>query len=574
MKSIVGNVVNGVCQEKWKIVSYKKEEELYLIELEKSGDARRYIVDIKAGKVFETITRDDGQVTFEGTTHTMEKEVKEIQALEQKYTGFQLRDRICEILKCPQDGWTIVDQVDNLCLIHYNDDANMDLVGHLRGTLVDIDAGVKVAESSGYTPNVKVVQLAGHQNGDVAIHDGNKQHYFESGVHETGVPKMAIKPIYEGTVLRVILYKGCVYKLTHRRIRPMKSRWGNSEFFPTIYTKGGGPKDVELFDMSKNYSPYCYAFMVVDPKLLVASKQIVKSPYVVFLSHHQMYPVGESCPFPQDETETNINAKFTVLDGFGQMVDRPCVIVPPTFSLEQANHHLAYGYYKNMKSQDIRTEFGEAVMMFQYDKHGNVTDMVKVNGLSYDYRVTLRGNDPHAYHQFFSLVDYSYTSLAYYPNLVTFCEKFIIYEDYSKESLALVVNDGVMKLRTTTLTEEQKKDRNYLLRMIWLNYVVALPVGLQVNALDYYDQLIEERSKVISWLQSKIHNTEEKLSPRATSLIKSAHQRAFNDINAGKYKKEEYDLAVKNAIEYYINNEHGTSLYSLIKSMKNKNNDI
>jgi hypothetical protein len=132
-----------------------------------------------------------------------------------------------------------------------------------------------------------------------------------------------------------------------------------------------------------------------------------------------------------------------------------------------------------------------------------------------------------------------------------------------------------MKLRTTTLTEEQKKDRNFLLRMIWLNYVVALPVGLQVNALDYYDQLIEERSKVISWLQSKIHNTqEEKLSPRATSLIKSAHQRAFNDINAGKYKKEEYDLAVKNAIEYYINNEHGTSLYSLIKSMKNKNNDI
>jgi hypothetical protein len=92
--------------------------------------------------------------------------------------------------------------------------------------------------------------------------------------------------------------------------------------------------------------------------------------------------------------------------------------------------------------------------------------------------------------------------------------------------------------------------------------------------LEYYDQFLEERSKVTTWLQSKIHNQEEKLSPRAISLIKSAHQRAFNDINAGKYKKEEYDLAVKNAIYYYINQEHGTSLYSLIKSMKNKNNDI
>lgn len=578
MKSVVGNVLNGVVgNEKWKIVSYKKEEGLYLIELEKSGDARRYIVDVEKSKVFETKTRDDGTISFEGTIHTLGDEVTHIVSLEQKYTGFALRDRICDILKCPQEGWTIEDQVENLCLIHYNDDADMNLVGHLRGVLVDIDAGVKVAESSGYTPNVKVVQLAPTKNGDVLIDDGNKNHCFESDVHDSGVPKMAIKPIYEGTVLRVILYKGCVYKLTHRKIRPMKSRWGNSAFFPTIYAQGGGPKDVELFDMSKNYSPYCYAFMVVDPKLLIASKQIVKSPYVVFLSHHQMYSIGDACPFPQDETETQINAKFTVMDGFGQIVDRPCVIVPPTFTLEQANYHLAYGYYKNMNKngnlRDIRTEFGEAVMMFQYDERGNVTDMVKVNGLSYDYRVTLRGNDPSAYHQFYSLIDHSYTSLAYYPNLVKFCEKFIIYENYSKDSLSLVVKDGIMRLKTATLTDEQKKDRDYLVRIIWLNYVVSLPVGLQVDALNYYDQFMEDRKKVTTWLQSKIHEhiheQDANLSKRGISIIKSAHQRAFNDINAQKYKENEYDLAVKNAIEYYINNEHGTSLFSLVKFMKN-----
>lgn len=569
MKTVVGNVINTITQVKWKIISYKNE--LYLVELEE-GDARRFIVNVVSNKVFSTRTRDDtgvnGAISFEGTNHTLDEEVMEIKALEQKYTGFALRDRICDILLCPQEGWNVVDQVENLCLIHYNDDADMDLVGHLRGTLVDIEAGVKVAESSGYTPNVKVAQLAPNVDGSIDINYDNKHNTFESGVHESGVPKMAIKPIYEGTVLRVILYKGNVYKLTHRKIRPMKSRWGNSDFFPTIFTKGGGPKDVELFDMSKNYSPWCYVFMVVDPKLLVASKQIVKSPYVVFLSHHHMY---KDNVFPIEETETQLNAKFVVTDGLGQIVDRAAIIVPPVFTLEQANYHLAFGYYKNFGSQDIRTEFGEAVMLFKYDENGNVINMVKVNGLSYDYRVSIRGNDPNAYHQFFSLISHSYKSLSYYPDWVAFNEKFIIYENYDKESLKLVCQDGVMKLKLGTMSEEQKKDRSYLLRMIWLNYVVALPVGLQVDALEYYDQLIEERSKLVTWLQSKI-TSNEKLSPRALNIIASANQRAKSFMRTQKYKSEEFDAlynqSVKDSVRYFIDNEYGISLYSLIKSMK------
>jgi hypothetical protein len=348
----------------------------------------------------------------------------------------------------------------------------------------------------------------------------------------------------------------------------MKSRWGNSDFFPTIFTKGGGPKDVELFDMSKNYSPWCYVFMVVDPKLLVASKQIVKSPYVVFLSHHNMY---HNTPYPIEETETQLNAKFVVTDGLGQIVDRAAIIVPPVFTLEQANYHLAFGYYKNFGSQDIRTEFGEAVMLFKYDENGNTTDMVKVNGLSYDYRVSLRGNDPNAYHQFFTLISHSYKSLSYYPDWVAFTEKFIVYENYDKESLKLVCQDGVMKLKLGTMSEEQKKDRSYLLRMIWLNYVVALPVGLQVDALEYYDQLIEERTKLVTWLQSKIH-VNEKLSPRATNIIASANQRAKSFMRTKQCKPEEYDTtfnqSVKDSVRYFIDNEYGISLYSLIKSMK------
>lgn len=555
IKSTINTIINGNDKNlKWKIISYinDDEQQLYLIEL--LEDYQRFIIDIKNNKIYETKTKDIGTVCFDGTNHTLEKEIITIIPIIKQYTGFDLRDRICEILNCPYDGWSIVDELENLYLIHYNDDADMNLVGHLRGVLIDINAGIKIAESSGYTPNVKVKQLIADNNGDVNIYDENNQlHSFPS--HST-----AIKPIYEGTVVRIILYNGNVYKLTHRKIRTMKSHWGKSEYFPVLYNKGSGPKDIELFDMSKNYSPWCYVFMVVDPKLLIASKQMVNSPYVVFLSHHQMYTTDEFCPYPIEQTETIMNAKFVVSVDKTKIIDSPCIIVPPIFTLQQANYHLAYGYYSERKTNDLRTLYGEAVMLFNYDQSNNVTDVVKVNGLSYDYRVTLRGNDPNAYHQFFNLVHYSYKSLEYYPDWVHFNQKFVIYENYTKDNLQLLAQDNVIAgLRTTMITEEQKKDKDFLLKMIWLNYVVSLPISLQMEALEYYDQFIADRIKVIHWLQSNLdYDVNTKLSTRAKNIINQAKKTVMKNLTAN-------DIIYK-----IIHNESGISLYSLIKNMKVK----
>lgn len=537
----------------WKFIS--QTDTLSLIEI---STGQRYIVDTENKKIHSTRAREDGTITFEGTVHTFGEEVTILEYIP-KYVGVQLTHRIMDILHLNSaNGWYIIDQVENLCLIHYTDDADMKLLGHLRGTLVDVDAGLKVAESFGYTPNVKVhEQIVPTPHNDVEIYD-------EHGMlHTFTKDKMVLKRAYEGTGLRIIYYNGEVFKLTHTKIRPMKSRWGNSGFFTNLYKLNGGPSDGELFDLSKRYSPWCYSFMVVDPSLLMVTKQHVKHGYVVFLNISQMWNIDD-CSFNKEEVEIVPSAKFNATAELGAIVEEPCIIIPSNLNLKDANNHLANGYYAPIMTTDVRTKLGESVMIYQMDDNGKVLDIMKVSSLSYDYRLTLRGNDSFPYHRFFKLAEDSYQTLQYFPNYKKFVEKYVIYDNYNKEFLIEAKKQvGVLSMQTGEMTYEQKKNRECLLHTIWLNYIAALPVSMQDDAFDYLDRINKDRASLITWLEHKVVNDydEKVLSNRANQIITIARQ----NLEVAKKNGKENDNTVHN----FIHNERWDSLYSLLKEMKN-----
>jgi hypothetical protein len=557
-KSLINEIIN-INNFEWKIIS--KNENLYLIELLQGST--RFIVNLDDKSLHATKARDSG-ISFDGTGYIMgEKiDVKNLKPFVPAYSGQNLIERIMKILNLNTNiGWKIIDSVENLYLIHYNDDADMNLLGHLRGVLVDVVAGLVIASSYGYTPTVKCDCLRKNQDNNISLYDD------DGNYHEFAQNNTFIKKVYEGVVLRVIYYKGEVFRLTHKKIRPMKSRWGNTNFFPVMYNQGGGPQDFELFDLTKEYSPMCYVFLVVDPKLLIGTRQIVNNPYVIFLSTNTMYDIQHS-PYPLEELEINFTPTILLTEETNNAIeDGKKIIVQKNLSLKEANKHLTSGYYNPVNVVDYRLSTGEAIIMFKYNELGNIIDVVKVHCYAFDWRVKLRANDPNPYHRFFDLLNYSYKTLIHYPNLIEFNKNFILLADYSIENLTNLINkDGIINyLAVNTLTDYQKNDRFYILKIIWLNYVLSLSATYQLQALSYYDKLVNDRESVILWIQRIEENPEDiKLSHRTLNIIQSARETSNN------YKRinNVNQTNVKDIIRNFIYKEHGSSLYSLIKLMK------
>ena len=449
----IQNKINKIINDNsvnWKFISHTPDD-LYLIEL---SDKKRIIVDLKNKTLHNTKTKDDG-IMFDGTGYTITDLVtsKSLKTKPVKYLGEQLIQRIMEILKLSSSiGWSVIDYVDNLYLIHYDDNANMAVVGHLRGILVDIEAGIIVASSYGFTPSVKV-DLLKDDNGKIDLTDSY------GIVHNFNTDELVIKRVFEGVVLRVILYDGQVYRLTHKKIRPLKSRWGTSPYFTVMYKQAGGPVDTDLFDMSKKYSPWCFVFLVVHPKLLIATKQNVISPYIVLLSINEMYNVNNS-PYKLEDVDIELHYKFKITKEITGTVNKQIIHQPQQLTVNEANYHLTYGYYNENVVNDARLLPGEAVILYKVDIDGNVKDIVKVNSVAYDYRFNLRGNNSNAYHRFFELINYSYKPISDSDDFRDFANRFIILENYTENQLhdLIKTNSYILSLNSSTLSTENKKN--------------------------------------------------------------------------------------------------------------------
>lgn len=258
------------------------------------------------------------------------------------YKGDGITKRVCEILQLPSvSGWSVVDYDESagLAMVHYNPDSDMDTLGHVRGIVVDTNNGHIVTSSFGYTPTILCDEIV-NQDGSYVMKDSTgKTHTFDA-------TDSVMKRVFEGVVIRIMWYNGKCYRMTHKKLNASKSRWGSAKTFVAMFEEANGPKAEELFDTSKLYSSTCYDFIVVDPSLLIGTRQVVNKPYIVLLTKREV-----NCP--SDSSEGIYSGKMS--DEVGTVVNDSFIHCPKELTLEEANCHLQYGFYPHSDVEDRKS---------------------------------------------------------------------------------------------------------------------------------------------------------------------------------------------------------------------------
>jgi len=487
-------------------------------------------------------------------------------AFTNSYKGDEISSRCAEILGLDSvSGWTVVDTEDDLALVHYTDDADKSLYGHIRGILIDLEVGAIIADSFGYTP-IAVESELKVADDVITLTD------TESNTHSFSLSDAIIKPVFEGVVIRVLWRKGKMYRITHKKINPARSRWGSSKSFITMYDEAEGPTAEQLFDTTKPYSNTTYDLLVADQSLSVATRQDIRKPYIVCLAQRTM-----DIKRPDEEVAPGVPT-FPTSPTIGGSVTKSLIHDPKPFTISQANHHLKFGYYNEFTVDDPRQLTGEAVIIYKMTD-GVISDIVKVHSSSYEWRSNLRGNNPNINNQFYSLLNSVYGNIDSDSAWKTFSSKFIPLPLYDEQSIKDLYEQthAILTIPSGEVSRDDYKSRDSRIHLLWMNYVLCLPPHLQADGLNVLSQFKQDRNDVIDWLQSlEASNTNiesSDLHVRVKGLICSARRLAKDRIAKGnnysaKGSYMKFPLLIKSTLRNLINKENGPSLYGLVREMK------
>lgn len=530
---------------------------------------------------------------------------------------------IASILHIPvSDAWDIYsDQPDkHLYLVHYNQDANMARFGELRGIVVDIVARTKVCQSFGYTPVATSSQLVPSTDGNYHLIDTNQQE------HILTPNQVAIKLGFEGTVIRVFKHAGTVYHSTHRKLKPTNSKWGDSIPFLEMYEKLNGPADDKLFNPQSAYSPYCHIFLMVHPSVLVATKQNVGSGYLVYLGARQMWTTDyATCPYKQTratgepfvtpeefDADPRPNAGYIdpnlyephLVQELPAQITQPVTFHPFDLDLTAANKHLRYGFYDPFDDAtlDPRLGTGEFIMLYINPSGNRYTvaadgvprtetagasslipenlQLLKVQSKAYQWRSDMRGNNPNLRNRLFQLLNGSYIRTETPEGYNDYVSRFPLLTPYSPESVVELVREQPLIVWPQEEGEVPLTNPNERYANIWRGFLMSVPLNRQVVVAELYPQVLTERDQVVTWLQeldeaddlNNVYLSGPQFD-RAKGLIRAARSRAQLRTDKGENLTRSGEVLSletlsQGTIRKFIYNEEGSSLYNLVRAMR------
>ena len=517
-------------------------------------------------------------------SNTLEQAIKVAQA--KQMDDSTLKAKIARILGIENSAaWSIIDSdpENRLYLVHYGETADLNKYGQIRGIVVDEQAGAVIGRSFGYTPTAQTDQLVVAADGRFHIHDVDGiEHVIDANL-------APIKMGFEGTVIRVFKHNNKVYHSTHRRLDTSRSRWGNSIPFEQMYYDLGGPLDEELFDAKSAYSPYCHIFLVVHPDVLNVSKTPIGGGYIVYLGPKEMWSIDpQLCPYKQTteeglpigenwENDSRPNAgwidntlytpKTTTIYPSGT---QPTLYSPLNLTLNQANQYLHFGQYTPFDDSTIdpRLRLGEFVVLYKLNEQGEISGLLRVQSLSYSWRLDKRNNDPNLKHRLYQLLNASYTPDNYFnswPMLTPHNVNYII--SLVKQAPILIWPGG--SAPQTWITNKNERFYN-----IWMCFILVVPPHKQYEVALMYPELLQDRNALVNWLlaldsSNDLSSLEHEGARRAREIILTARQLAQQQTNKGPQNQSlsVHQLTQQN-IRGFISKEYGDSLYRLVRLMK------
>jgi hypothetical protein len=532
------------------------------------------------------------------------KKISSIPNQHMSNTSVNIKNLIGNILgldEVTHDSWDILSSLPDvgLYLVHYKPDADLSRFGNLRGTVVDINARCIVCQSFGYTPTAVADQIVPDENGIVTIRD-------TSGLeHVMNVKNTGFKCGFEGTIIRIFLHDGKVYRATHRRINPINSRWGDSITFNAMYDQLNGPADQVMFDLTAGrYSPYVHIFLMVHPDILACSKQEIGTGYMVYLGVKQTYSTEpEESPYRQEGNADDVTDDLRPFSGpidpairlpnvvtvIPTTIDKPFLLDLFDLTIDQANDQLHFGFYEpfditdSVGEQDFdpRLGCGEFVMAYRYDEIGHLIGLLRITSPAYQWRSDVHDHNPNLLHRLYQLLNASYIRADTPSGLQDFKAKFPIIFPFQPDSVAEKIRANPITIwRQPPVDSSAISSKDERLYNVWVCLMMAVPLHRQKDVALLYGQIISDRGNLIEWLRSLYSSerylaNEPKFMTRAIDMVslamKFAQQKTNSGQNRDKYGKLlSIDMMVADNLRNLVSKEKGDSLYRLVKAMKDE----
>jgi hypothetical protein len=527
-------------------------------------------------------------------------------------TGKKVQDALAALINvAPSDSWSIVDflPAEQLCLVDYNDSADLSQYGKLRGVVIDLKANRIIARSYGFTPSATLNIL----QPDLDKHFRIRDNY--GLIHDFPARDIKIYPGLEGKLITLFKHNEKVYIVTHRRLNiDNLDEHLIEEFNHEIYNIKQDKRaknstetsnSVSFFNPNKKYSSHCYHIMAHFNNYFEATKaeMLANTGYFVYLGSQEMFTESTS-PYPVKDVDFElVNPDLPQLSPTNQDIEDVFVRLGE-LNLEDANYHLQYGYYDKPPMEiDPRLLPGEFIVLYS-----NNVPVLRVNSPSYAWRLTMTGGLKNTDERFYALTNGAQLDTEIATGLADYEKRFPLIKPIQLKEVKQDIEEGTLlflpsqmiKLNipegksyppTTRVPapflEPTQTDlvntRDERLYNIFLCYLLSVPLYLQKSVVDIYPNYLKDRAAVINWLRDlELENVYpskkygEQLIPRVIDIISSAREELSNFYLTSPIQrnqlspedKEDFRVNVLRIIRNTIPREEGLSLYRIVLNMR------
>jgi len=500
----------------------------------------------------------------------------------------EIRRQIAEILNIEENGeWNIssYDPKNELYCIHA-DKMDIEKYKDLRGVIISLRHKKVIAKSHGFSPLVISNRLETDEEGTLTLKDTKGIEYI--------IPKKnySLKYCLEGTVIRVMRFSGTTYYMTHRQLDFTRSRWIVTRTFKELYEELNGPSEDELFDLNKDYSPYCYYFLIHHPEVLNVCRDDVFKGNLVYIGK-STYWNKEDLNLQEDEISDYEWANSGVNNIITAKTTGAIYDSQGSIPIETANNYLNYGFVKpfNTSEIDVRVRTGESVIVRQTDDEGNFIRLIKVQSEAYYWRAMIKGDNPNLLNQFFKLASNALKETYGFSmrkgervdnsvNYLKFRKMFPKLDKWSIEDVAGFVNNKA--LRVWPKDNESKEDYIWTMKdrlyNIWAAFLMVVPVHRQREVATFYHKFLDETKKNADWIIGietvgfENYYQKDKLHKAVMRIINTARTDAKNTVIKGNMPanfkgfgamKSYQEILVKR-IRKLVSNERGMTGYGMV----------
>lgn len=479
-----------------------------------------------------------------------------------------IRRNIQNMFNLPEGGWIIQDYEtvnDNqLYLLHYKDNADMDNVGNIRGSIVDLKRKLYIVPNRSFIKN-QVVDRIYTINDETTKIPEYIGYQLDGTEQKIDFNDCSFSPGIEGTTVRAFWYEGQFFISSYKKLDVGSSWWGRSKSFKRVYEDLNGPKPDELFDTSKKFSPYSHIFILAHPTLMNVSKTNVGNGVLVYVGFQKAWDTDKLDNFPPDSCDMEYRSPPNMVQDIDVARQENKIYMPKKLTLEEVNNFLMHGFididkYPTMVGKLYPASLynpGECVICHVQNSPKNINRTINFQSSSYKYRQEIRRNNPNIRQAFYIYMQETFYTHEEY-NMKRLEREYVPYESI----IEILENEYIMYWDRPPSRSAVIRDPQY---NPWVNFLMSVPLVYQQEAASYYKQYYELPSEISKWL------TELYVTGHAINLKRDT--KLYGIISEVSNSEDLYKSPLENLILNIIMSKRGVELFKIIREYEKIKDD-